>query len=208
MGPCIAKGDLNNDGKEDVFIGGAAGQAAGIYLQTEKGFSKLVSNLLDRDKRYEDMDALIFDFDGDQDQDIYVVSGGNSGSIGAGVYNDRLYINDGKANFSRYESAALKNFANSGKSIASIDFDQDGDTDLLVGNRILPQRYPKHAPSTIYENNNGVLKDVTASRAPELADFGIINKIIATDFNNDGWEDFIAVGEWTSMFFQKHKWYL
>ena len=78
-----------------------------------------------------------------------------------------------------------------------IDFDQDGDNDILVGNRIIPHNYPKFSPSILYENDNGILKNVTQDIVPELETFGLVNSIITTDFNNDGWQDFIAVGEWT-----------
>jgi len=83
------------------------------------------------------------------------------------------------------------------KSVTTLDYDKDGDLDIIVGSRIAAQKYPVHSESVIYQNNNGKFKNVASLIAPELRDFGIINKVIATDFNNDGWVDFIAVGEWT-----------
>lgn len=87
----------------------------------------------------------------------------------------------------------------SGRSVSLIDYDSDGDHDLLVGNRIIPQNYPRFSPSVLFENREGQLVEVTDEKAAGLKDFGMVNKIISTDYNNDGLTDFIAVGEWTSI---------
>jgi hypothetical protein len=143
------------------------------------------------------MEALFIDIDADGDNDLYVVSGGNEFMERAKQYQDRIYLNDGSGNFERQSSTEIDNYTISGKSVSKIDFDKDGDTDLIVGNRIKAQKYPLHEPSLIYENVNGTLQNVTGRVAPDFEDFGIVNKVISTDINNDGWEDFIAVGEWT-----------
>ena len=109
-----------------------------------------------------------------------------------------MYINDGKGNLSK-STTDFSEFGVSGKSVTPIDYDKDGDLDLLVGNRITPQSYPKAAPSFIFENEKGTFTNVTEDVAPELSNFGIINKVIATDFDGDGDQDFIAVGEWTGI---------
>ena len=129
--------------------------------------------------------------------DLFVVSGGSEFNERSNDLVDRLYINDGNGNFRKSKQDDLDNYTISGKSISKIDYDKDGDYDIIVGNRIKPQKYPLHEPSIIYENDNGVLKNITHKVAPELEDFGIVNKVITTDFDNDGWDDFIIVGEWT-----------
>jgi hypothetical protein len=197
LGPYITKGDVNGDGKTDIYIGGAFGQAGQLFQQTDNGFTKLNIPVFESDSNYEDMEALFIDIDNDNDNDLYVVSGGSEFNERSEFLKDRIYINDGSGNFSRLSSTDINDYAISGKTISNIDFDKDGDSDLIVGNRIKPQKYPIHEPSLIYENDNGVFKNVTASVAPGFEDFGIVNKVISTDFNNDGWEDFIAVGEWT-----------
>ena len=204
LGPYTAKGDINNDGLEDLYIGGASGQAGQIYLQQKTGFKKLNSTTLNNDSSYEDMESVFFDFDGDNDLDLFVVSGGNEFEEYSSYYADRLYINDGKANFIKHESDILKKYPKSGKSVTIIDYDKDGDKDIIVGNRIIPKNYPKYAASTVYENVNGTLKDVTKNIAPDLLDYGIINSLVTTDYNNDGWLDFIAVGEWAGIGFFKN----
>ncbi len=198
LGPILTKGDVNGDGKADLFVGGAAGQAGRLFIQENGKFKSVKPEVLIADAAAEDMEAAFLDIDGDGDQDLYVVSGGNAFSADAANYTDRLYLNDGKGNLSK-SSTNFSEFGTSGKSVTPIDYDKDGDMDLLVGNRITPQSYPKPAPSFIFENNNGTFTNVTEDIAPELSDFGIINKVIATDFDQDGWMDFIAVGEWTGI---------
>ncbi|MGI9553138.1 MAG: VCBS repeat-containing protein, partial [Aurantibacter sp.] len=205
QGPFISKGDINGDGKSDLFIGGASGQAGSIYLQTSNGFKKKVSKILEADAHHEDMESIFFDFDNDKDLDLFVVSGGNEFQENSSFYADRLYLNNGSGTFTKFESEVLTSFTKSGKTVAALDFDKDGDQDILVGNRIVPKNYPKHSPSILYENDNGKLKDVTSDKASGLQNFGIVNSVIATDFNNDGWKDFIAVGEWSTIGFFENR---
>jgi hypothetical protein len=199
LGPFITKGDVNGDTKEDIYIGGAKGQAGQLFIQSGKGFITTNIPAFKSDAGYEDMEALFIDIENDGDNDLYVVSGGSEFNERSPELKDRLYINDGKGNFSKAASSDIDAYTISGKSITKIDFDKDGDLDIIVGNRIKPQQFPIHEPSIIYQNNNGVFTNVTRLVAPEFEDFGIVNKVITTDFNNDGWDDFIAVGEWTSV---------
>jgi enediyne biosynthesis protein E4 len=199
LGPCVVKADVNGDGMEDVFVGGASYQTGKLFLQTAKGFKATAQKALQEDAINEDLDALFFDFDGDKDLDLYVVSGGNAYKSGSNNYLDRLYKNDGKGNFTRVKNSEIDNNRFSGKSVTALDYDKDGDLDLIVGNRVEPHNYPRASKSIIYQNNNGNFTDVTAKIAPEFLDFGIVNKVITTDVNNDGWQDFIAVGEWSGI---------
>lgn len=197
LGPSIVKADVNGDNLEDLFIGGAFGFPGQLYLQESNGFKLKSNQVFIDDKNYEDMESVFIDIDSDNDLDLFVVSGGSEFNERSPQLIDRVYFNDGQGNFSNSNYAELSNYAISGKAIASLDFDNDGDRDIIIGNRIIPQKYPLHDPSIIYLNDNGTFKNVTGTIAPEFEDFGMVNDILVTDFNNDGQQDFIAVGEWT-----------
>jgi len=199
LGPFISKGDVNNDGMIDIFIGGAYNQEPELFINTRNGYVKKNLECFQKDANYEDMESIFVDIDNDNDLDLYVVSGGNEFNNRSNELIDRIYLNDGKGNFKKDTQDDLKNYTISGKSVTSIDFDNDGDKDIIVGNRIKTKKYPIHEPSIIYENRSGKLYNNTYKIAPDFENFGIVNKVISTDFNNDGWEDFIAVGEWTNI---------
>ena len=145
------------------------------------------------------MESIFVDIDNDKDLDLFIVSGGNEFNSRSGELADRVYLNSGDGNFVRDTQEDLENYTISGKTVTPIDYDKDGDMDIIVGNRIQTKKYPIHEPSIIYENINGKLFNNTYNISPDFENFGIINKIITTDFNNDGWKDFIAVGEWTNI---------
>ena len=193
MGPALSKGDANGDGLEDIYIGGAAGQAGALFLQTASGFTQSKQAAFTADANFEDMESIFVDIDGDQDQDLIVVSGGNAQKEGASTYRNRLYIN----RQGQFSSTLLGADAASSKAVKVIDYDNDGDMDVLVGNRIRPKHFPVSASSVLLQNDDGVFTDVTAKVAPGLLDFGIINSFLITDFDSDGDNDIMAVGEWS-----------
>ena len=198
LGPFLTKGDINGDGEEDIFIGGAAGTPAQVFIQTDGSFVAQASSSFEADKSYEDMQATFVDIDQDNDLDLYVCSGGNAFEARDDLYRDRLYLNDGKGNFVRAKNKEAETNFNSKKAI-HIDIDKDGDQDVIVGARVIPQHYPRPDMTTLLLNENGKLIDKTNELAPALSNFGIVNDLIATDFDQDGWTDIIAVGEWTNI---------
>ena len=197
LGPKLAVGDVNGDGLEDAFIGGAKGTVGGIFLQTRSGgFVKSKKIDLEPDAASEDMGALFFDADGDRDMDLYVVSGGNEFEKTDPALKDRLYINRGNGNFVKSENN-LPDFTSSGSVVKAADYDNDGDQDIFVAGRILPNEYP-YAPKSYLLNNNGkgVFKDVTQSSANGLQNIGMVSDALWTDFNGDNQLDLMLVGEW------------
>lgn len=201
-GTRIAKGDINNDGLVDIFIGNALGAEAVLFLQNPDGtFAKTNEELWRTQAKYEDANALFFDCDADGDQDLYVVSAGYELSEDDPLLQDRLYINDGTGNFSP-SPQALPKMLISGKSVVSGDYDSDGDLDLFIGGNVIPGKYPLLPSSYLLENNAGVFKDITSDH-PDLQQIGMISESLFTDFDNDDDLDLLVVGEWMSpTFFQ------
>jgi hypothetical protein len=203
LGPHIQSVDINGDPYPDLFAGGAAGQPANLFLQHSGRMLKAIPPSFAKDSKYEDMEALIFDIEGDGDQDIYIVSGGNEEEEGSDFYADRLYRNDGEGNLVRDETF-IDNLKVSGKCVKGIDFDRDGDLDVMVGNRIIPQKYPLPAKSVFYLNDKGSLKDITEQVFGSDFRHNIVNDISVSDFNLDGLEDLILVGEWSHLKFMQN----
>lgn len=193
-GPGISVGDINNDGLEDFFVGGAFNQSGEINIQNKKGFFENSRLTIER-KYEEDMGSLIFDADQDGDQDLYVVSGGNEFQSGSVYYQDRLYFNNGKGDFRLHPDALPKETA-SGSCVIASDFDGDGDLDLFVGGRLTPQNYPSPGESFILQNQNGKFDDVTDKIAPGLKNAGMVTSALWTDVDGDDQIDLIVAGEW------------
>ncbi len=195
FGPALAVADVNNDQLLDIFIGAAKDHSASLYIQNVLGsFTEADQESFMADRKFEDLDAAFFDVDNDGDHDLYVVSGGNEYLLGSENYKDRLYLNDSKGNFTKASDVDLPIV--SGSCVIPSDFDNDGDLDLFVGGRLTPKSYPEPTSSYILENRKGKLVDVTQMIAPKLKDIGMVTDAVWDDFDTDGDQDLIIVGEW------------
>ena len=204
MGPAMAKGDVNNDGLDDVYLGGATGHSAHLYIQNKDGsFSNSNPSFWKKESPYEDVDALFVDVNNDGYQDLYVVSGGNEYPVNDMHYVDRLYINDGKGNFSK--GAIMNVTRNSGSIVKAADYDNDGDMDLFVGGRHVPHQYPLPANSMLLKNENGQLVNTTQTLAKEFKGLGMVTDAVWNDYDNDGDVDLTLVGEWMPITFFENK---
>ena len=205
FGPGLTVGDVNGDKLDDFWVGGALYQAGELYIQDQQGkFKKSTIKTFENDKNYEDLDGLFFDADNDGDLDLYVVSGGNEFQANHKQYQDRIYINDGRGNFIKNETA-IPQFYESGAKVIPIDFDKDGDLDLFVASRLTPQNYPTPATSYLLENvstkTNVQFKDITGKSKSTFKNLGLVTDAIAIDFDNDNDDDLIVVGEWMPITF-------
>ena len=200
LGGMLSKADVNKDGNEDIFFGGASGQSGMLFLGQDDGtLRKSPAQPWELDAMCEDIKSVFFDADGDGDDDLYVVSGGSEFIAGAPLYQDRLYVNNGKGIFTRTQNA-IPTETSSGSCVAAADYDKDGDIDLFVGGRHIPANYGMNPRSFLLQNQSkeNVIKfsDVTSQVNTDLANVGMATSAIWTDFNNDSWLDLIVVGEW------------
>ena len=197
-GPCLVKGDVNGDGREDVYAGGGNGQAAMLYLQQKNGtFLPQPQTAFEADKQCEDADAAFADVNGDGFTDIYVVSGGYHQYMpDDALLQDRLYLNDGKGHFSKTNDA-LPVMRVSKSCVRTYDVNGDGFTDLFVGGRVIPGRYPETPASYLLINDGkGHFTDQIKTIAPQLQQAGMVTDAVWIDLNGDQQKDLIVTGEW------------
>lgn len=199
LGAPISMADVNGDKFPDLYCGGAAGQAGALFINRDGKFEKQMGPW-ESDKGQEDTSALLFDADGDGDNDLYVVSGSNEFDADDPNFRDRLYINDGKGQFAKSKDG-LPELTDSGSCVAAADFDQDGDLDLFVGSRSIPGQYPLTPTSRLLINDSGKFVEASGELAANLVEcglknVGLVNSARWVDYDGDGWTDLIVALDW------------
>lgn len=209
--PALAVGDIDNDGLDDMVVGGDSYNQAQVIFQLPNGKFRQ-RNLLPGTTFppiiFKDAGLLLFDANGDSKLDLYVASGGYEAGPNDPEYQDRLYLNDGKGNFTLAKDAVPTNFT-SKLCVRAFDYNKDGKLDLFVSGRVRPWEYPKPVSSIILRNDSkdghAKFTDVTAEVAPQLKDIGLVCDALFTDFDNDGWPDLVLAGEWMPVTFLKNQ---
>jgi hypothetical protein len=197
LGPALAVGDVNGDGRDDLFLGGAKFQPSAVWLQGADGrFAPSAQPAIAADSTSEDVDAAFVDVDGDGDLDLVVTPAGNEFTGNVVQLRPRLYRNDGQGHFTADVAAMPDIFENFG-CVAVGDYDHDGHPDLFLGARVVSGKYGLTPTSHLLHNDgHGRFTDVTAQVAPALAQAGMVASAAFTDVDGDGALDLVAVGEW------------
>ena len=195
-GPYSSVADVNNDGLEDLFIGGSKDTSGILYLQNKEGkFKRSISQPWEKDKASEDLGVLFFDIDNDNDKDLFITSGGSEYKQGNPKLQDRIYLNDGKGFFTKTINRLPKIYESS-QCVKESDIDNDGDLDLFIGTRLISGKYTHPASSYFLINNNGFFKKSSQKNIKEFEDLGMVTDASFSDIDNDGDEDLLVVGEW------------
>ncbi|MGI8950257.1 MAG: VCBS repeat-containing protein [Chitinophagaceae bacterium] len=196
-GPKIAIGDVNGDGLEDFYMGSAFADTAKIFIQQKDGsFIQKQEPEFIKDKYFENIGTEFFDADGDGDLDLIVVSGGNQASQGSPYLRPRIYLNDGRGNFTRSDKA-LPTLSMNASCVRVGNFNEDGKPDIFIGARCVPGNYGLIPSSVLLQNNDdGTFTDVTKIVAPDLLKLGMVTDAQWADIDGDGKKELIVVGDW------------
>lgn len=196
-GPALAVADINKDGLDDIFIGASKTYHNGVYLQQSNGkFSKTIQPELFKDSMYEDVAATWVDVNNDGNIDLVVASGGNEYPVKDEHMHPRVYLNRGKADFTKLENAFPGVFVTS-SCIVATDFNNDGFADLFVGGRTVPWNYGEIPHSYLLQNDGkGRFIDVTDKYAKGLSYIGMVTNAVWFDIDKDNDKDLVVSCEW------------
>ncbi|MTI39603.1 VCBS repeat-containing protein [Fulvivirga lutimaris] len=197
--PKLLVGDVDNNGLNDVIIGGGKDQYGALFISYKEGFKTVE---IENNPKGETTEGVLFDADGDGDLDLYHASGGRFYPSSSSVLMDKILLNDGKGNYSESPRALpFKSFVST-STVVAFDYDNDGDNDLFIGERFDPFYYGVGGSAFLFANDGkGSFTDVTDSYAPMLKDIGMVTSAETADINTDGKMDLVIVGDWMPITF-------
>lgn len=188
-GPALAIGDLNSDGREDLYFGSSKFYPSHIYLQSDSTYVQTLYPEITKDSIFEEVSAVISDFNQDGKSDLFLGTGGGDFFNQSSPLLDRYFVQkDGT-----FEQAALPDYYEHAAIVRPHDIDDDGDLDLFVGNYTRSNDFGKVPPSFILQNEKGVF---TAFGSEVLQNLGMLTDAVWTDLDGDGKKELVVVGEW------------
>lgn len=196
LGPASAWGDIDGDGDPDHFLGGSGGSPGKLFRNDHGKLTLLPLPAFEKDRDCEDAAAAFFDHDQDGDLDLYVASGSYEHNPDENSLFDRLYLNDGKGNFSRLD--ILPRLHDVGSVVRPIDLDDDGTLEIFIGSRVVPGSYPLSTPSRLLKFKDGSYHDVHPEIIPDLSTPTMVTDAVWADVNGDQLPDLLTVSEWSS----------
>tara|TARA_X000001036_G_scaffold64152_1_gene54783 strand:- start:6966 stop:10709 length:3744 start_codon:yes stop_codon:yes gene_type:complete len=206
LGSGVAWGDIDGDGDEDVYIGGASGFSGRTFVNNGSGnFSEKFQLVFKVDADYEDMGSIFIDPDNDGDLDLFVVSGGVECSAGDNILQDRLYLNDGNGQFGKAASGLIPRINASGSVAIAADINKNGKLELFIGGRVVPGSYPENPRSYLLSNSGARYLDATKDIIPEVEYSGMVTSALFSDVDGDSWTDLLVVYEWGPIRFFHNK---
>ncbi len=205
-GPGIAVGRITGDARDDIVVGGTTLTPERVLLASPEGKfapanpSVLAVNSID------DGPLLLFDANGDGEEDLLITKGGNAVLAGAPEYQPKLFFGDGRGGFRPAPDDALPPLPVSVGAVAAADFDHDGRLDLFIGARLVPGQYPAQPQSALLANRGGRFEDVTDAIAPGLREVGMVTAALWSDVDGDGWLDLLLALDWGQVkYFHNHQ---
>jgi len=206
LGSGVSWGDIDGDGDDDIYIGGASGFPGRIFTNNGSGsFVNKFQFVFNNDADYEDMGSIFIDPDNDGDLDLFVVSGGVECRAGDKILQDRLYLNGGSGNFAKAASGLIPKINSSGSVVAAADINKDGKLELFIGGRVVPGSYPESPRSYLLTNSGERYIDATDNIAPEVKYSGMVTSAIFSDVDGDNWADLLVTYEWGPIRFFQNK---
>jgi enediyne biosynthesis protein E4 len=196
LGPSVAVGDLDDDGLDDIVVGGVAGQPVRVLLQVGPQHQATDQPVLARATEVPDASILVFEADGDGNLDLFVAKGGVNRPASDQAYQPRLLLGRGKGQFAEAPDDALPAFPVSSGPVVAGDFDRDGRLDLFIGGRVVPGDYGATPRSALWRNLGGRFVEVTETLAPGLAEIGRAQAALWSDVDQDGWPDLLVATHW------------
>jgi hypothetical protein len=197
LGPCACKGDINNDGNDDFYIGGAKGEEGKLFLYDMGKYIEIDILDFSKNKSSEDTDCIFIDFNGDGYQDLFVTSGGFENAFLSENLKDRLYINTKSNSFELKLDYMVNTYSNNSSTVSADDIDNDGDYDLFIGSSAIHNQFGTKPSGILLQNDgNANFKDVTNDKARCLQKVGIIRDSKWVNLDDSPENELIIIGEY------------